>query len=105
MRIASYNIRKAVGLDWRRDPDRIVDVLAEIDADVVVLQEADRRIGARAGVLPLDHNIRVIITRIVSLRTLPKKEAKNRTTNSIIRITPTTPPTAINPSSPFVCPA
>ena len=54
MRIASYNIRKAVGLDWRRDPDRIVDVLGEIDADIVVLQEADRRMGARAGVLPLD---------------------------------------------------
>lgn len=54
MRVASYNIRKAVGLDWRRDPHRIVDVLAEIDADVVVLQEADKRIGGRNGVLPLD---------------------------------------------------
>ncbi len=54
MRVASYNIRKAVGLDWRRDPDRIVDVLGEIDADVVVLQEADKRIGSRAGVLPLE---------------------------------------------------
>lgn len=54
MRVASYNIRKAVGLDWRRDPHRIVDVLAEIDADVVVLQEADKRIGGRDGVLPLD---------------------------------------------------
>lgn len=54
MRIASYNIRKAVGLDWRRDPHRIVDVIAEIDADVVVLQEADKRIGERPGILPLD---------------------------------------------------
>jgi endonuclease/exonuclease/phosphatase family metal-dependent hydrolase len=53
VRIASYNIRKAVGLDWRRDPDRIVDVLAELDADFVVLQEADRRVGPRACVLPL----------------------------------------------------
>lgn len=51
MRIVSYNIRKAVGLDWRRDPDRIADVLEEISADVVVLQEADKRLGARAGVL------------------------------------------------------
>jgi len=54
LRLASYNIRKAVGLDWRRDPDRICDVLAEIDADVVVLQEADKRVGTREGVLPLD---------------------------------------------------
>ena len=54
VKIASYNIRKAVGLDWRRDPERVTDVLLEIDADVVVLQEADRRTGARAGVLPID---------------------------------------------------
>ena len=54
MRIASYNIRKAVGLDWRRDPHRIIDVLGELDADVIALQEADRRTGTRAGVLPLD---------------------------------------------------
>ena len=54
MRIASYNIRKAVGLDWRRDPHRIVDVIGEINADIVVLQEADKRLGQRPGVLPLD---------------------------------------------------
>lgn len=54
MRIVSYNIRKAVGLDWRRDTDRILDVLAEVDADIVVLQEADKRLGDKAGVLPLD---------------------------------------------------
>lgn len=52
LRVASYNIRKAVGLDWRRDHQRILDVLAEIDADVVVLQEADKRLGLRPGVLP-----------------------------------------------------
>lgn len=54
MRIASYNIRKAVGLDWRRDPHRIVDVIGELDADIVVLQEADKRLGQRPGVLPLE---------------------------------------------------
>ncbi|MEI4232093.1 endonuclease/exonuclease/phosphatase family protein [Roseovarius sp. D22-M7] len=52
MRIASYNIRKAVGLDWRRDPFRIIRVLAALEADVVALQEADRRLGARPAVLP-----------------------------------------------------
>ncbi|WP_439124121.1 endonuclease/exonuclease/phosphatase family protein [Marivita sp.] len=54
MRIASYNIRKAVGLDWRRDPLRIIRVLEELDADVVALQEADKRLGARPAVLPDD---------------------------------------------------
>ncbi|GGC38259.1 endonuclease [Novosphingobium marinum] len=51
--VASYNIHKAVGLDRRRDPDRILTVLREIDADVVALQEADRRFGKRETVLPL----------------------------------------------------
>ncbi|HKX79960.1 MAG TPA: endonuclease/exonuclease/phosphatase family protein [Novosphingobium sp.] len=50
---ASYNIHKAVGLDRRRDPARILSVLREIDADVVALQEVDRRFGRRASVLPL----------------------------------------------------
>ena len=49
---ASYNIHKAVGLDRRRNPERILAVLHEIDADVIALQEADRRIGDRASVLP-----------------------------------------------------
>ncbi len=48
---ASYNIHKAVGLDGRRDPDRIIAVLRELDADVIALQEADRRVGQRASVL------------------------------------------------------
>ena len=49
---ASYNIRKAVGLDRKRDPERILAVLHEINADVVALQECDRRLGPRASVLP-----------------------------------------------------
>ena len=49
---ASYNIHKAVGLDRRRDPDRILSVLHELDADVVALQEVDRRFGVRESVLP-----------------------------------------------------
>jgi endonuclease/exonuclease/phosphatase family metal-dependent hydrolase len=49
---ASYNIHKAVGIDRRRDPDRILSVLREIDADVIALQEADRRFGRRESVLP-----------------------------------------------------
>jgi len=53
LKFASYNIRKAVGLDRRRDPERILSVLREIDADIVALQEADRRIGRRASALPL----------------------------------------------------
>ena len=50
--VASYNIHKGVGLDRRRDPERILGVLREINADVIALQEADRRFGERASVLP-----------------------------------------------------
>lgn len=49
---ASYNIHKAVGLDGRRNADRILSVLNEIDADVVALQEVDRRFGQKESVLP-----------------------------------------------------
>lgn len=37
--VASYNIHKCTGLDRRVDLDRIADVLQEIDADLVGLQE------------------------------------------------------------------
>jgi len=52
LRVASYNIRKGIGTDRRRDPARILRVLGEIDADIVALQEADRRFGLRESVLP-----------------------------------------------------
>ena len=39
VRIATYNIHKCVGMDRRYSPERIVDVLREIDADIVGLQE------------------------------------------------------------------
>ncbi|MEG3090084.1 endonuclease/exonuclease/phosphatase family protein [Sphingomonas sp. PB1R3] len=53
IKVASYNIRKGIGADRRRNPDRILDVLREVDADVIALQEADRRFGEREGVIPL----------------------------------------------------
>lgn len=52
LRLASYNIQKAVGMDLRRDPARILAVINALDADVVVLQEADKRLGPRPTALP-----------------------------------------------------
>ncbi len=52
LRLASYNIRKCIGLDRRRDPGRILKVINGLEADVVVLQEADRRLGPRRAALP-----------------------------------------------------
>lgn len=53
IRVASYNMRKAIGTDRKRRPERTIDVLNELDADVVALQEADRRFGARASAIPV----------------------------------------------------
>ena len=50
--VASYNMRKAIGIDRRRRPDRVLEVLREIDADIVALQEADKRFGTRASAVP-----------------------------------------------------
>ena len=38
-RVATYNIHKCVGIDRKYSPERVADVLREIDADVVALQE------------------------------------------------------------------
>lgn len=39
LRIASYNVHKCTGMDARRDPDRIADVIRSLDADIISLQE------------------------------------------------------------------
>ncbi|MBE3640041.1 endonuclease/exonuclease/phosphatase family protein [Mangrovicoccus algicola] len=52
MRIVSYNIRKALGTDRRRAPGRILDILNRLEPDIVLLQEADLRLGARPAALP-----------------------------------------------------
>ena len=51
LKVASYNMRKGIGTDRRRSPERILEVLCEMGADVIALQEADRRFGQRACVL------------------------------------------------------
>lgn len=54
IRIASYNIRKARGLDQRRIPERSLQVINHLHADIVLLQEADRRLGPRKPAISRD---------------------------------------------------
>jgi endonuclease/exonuclease/phosphatase family metal-dependent hydrolase len=42
LRVLTYNIHKAIGVDRVFAPDRIVEVLRHHDADVALLQEVDR---------------------------------------------------------------
>lgn len=52
--VLSWNIRKAIGLDWRRDPARICAALAAFRPDIALIQEVDKRLGARPAALPRD---------------------------------------------------
>lgn len=41
LRVATYNIHRAIGLDRRFQPERIVQILRDHDPDIVLLQEVD----------------------------------------------------------------
>jgi endonuclease/exonuclease/phosphatase family metal-dependent hydrolase len=53
LRVASWNLHKCVGADGVFDPERSASVIGEFGADVVALQEADKRFGRRTGLLDL----------------------------------------------------
>lgn len=52
IRILSYNIHKAIGVDRRFCPDRIVEIIRHHDPDVALLQEVDRNVP-RSGLMDL----------------------------------------------------
>jgi endonuclease/exonuclease/phosphatase family metal-dependent hydrolase len=52
VKVATYNIRKCIGTDRKRNAERILAVLSELSADIIALQEADRRFGQRASAIP-----------------------------------------------------
>ena len=54
LRIATYNLQKCIGLDLRRRPDRSLRVIQALGADLVILQEADKRLPPRPAALPRD---------------------------------------------------
>jgi endonuclease/exonuclease/phosphatase family metal-dependent hydrolase len=55
LKIASYNVHQCVGMDFRRDPSRIAQVLQELDCDVIGLQEVDNQSGVHAESMQLDY--------------------------------------------------
>lgn len=52
LRLATWNIRAGLGTDLRRDAGRVMDAIAAMRPDVLALQEADFRLGARPSALP-----------------------------------------------------
>lgn len=55
LHVASYNIHQCVGTDGRHDPGRIAQVLSEIGADVVGLQEVDAGYHREGGTDQIDY--------------------------------------------------
>lgn len=66
LRLASWNIRAGLGTDLRRDPMRVARAIAALGADIVALQEADFRRGARPTALP-----RPLLERVTGLVPVP----------------------------------
>ena len=70
--VASYNIHRGVGLDRRRDLDRIAAVIEEMQPDVVGLQEVIRAAGSAQADQPgylarrLDMELVMGVTREVA---------------------------------------
>ena len=53
--IASYNIHSSVGMDRRRSPARIAQVLQELDCDIYALQEVDNQPGEHEESMQLEY--------------------------------------------------
>lgn len=92
LRIATWNIHSCVGLDARFAPDRIAEVIKELDVDLVGLQEVgwhhrgeagldqfaflEKATGLKAHAGPTKHNARAhygnaILTRLPVLKCAP----------------------------------
>ena len=50
LRVLSYNIHHAEGVDGKLDVDRIAQVILSADADIVALQEVDQKVTRSKGV-------------------------------------------------------
>ena len=75
LRVLTYNIHRAIGMDRRFRPDRIADILHHHDADLVLLQEVDdgvprsRRLDLARKLAQLGDYPHYAVGHNVSLRT------------------------------------
>lgn len=66
LRLASYNLHKCRGVTGPHAPERNLAVIAEMNPDVIALQEVDFRFGARREALP-----RALIEKMTGLVPAP----------------------------------
>ena len=66
LRVASYNLHKCRGMVGPHAPERNLQVIADLGADVIALQEVDFRFGARPEALP-----RALIRELTGMEPAP----------------------------------
>lgn len=49
LRVVTWNVHSCIGRDGRVEPERVADVLGELDADLIGLQEVDSRQSSKSG--------------------------------------------------------
>jgi endonuclease/exonuclease/phosphatase family metal-dependent hydrolase len=74
LRLASYNIHQCVGGDGRRDPGRVADVLRELGADVIGLQEVDARPGLATDSVQMEYLAHALGLRAISGPTIHRHD-------------------------------
>ena len=76
LRIATYNVHACIGRDGRQDPDRVAAVVAELNADVVALQEF-----TYPASVAIDTRIPVVLTTLDSYQCAlgPTRQRAGRT--------------------------
>ena len=72
MRVATFNVHKCIGPDGVCRPERIAGVIAELAADVVAIQEVDKRFRERQGLLDANH-----LLATTGMHLLPQSDLAN----------------------------
>jgi endonuclease/exonuclease/phosphatase family metal-dependent hydrolase len=73
--VASYNIHRCVGSDWRRDVRRVADVIRELQCDAVGLQEVESKTGSGEDAMQLEFLARATGMTAVAGLTIVRREA------------------------------
>jgi endonuclease/exonuclease/phosphatase family metal-dependent hydrolase len=71
--IGSYNVHSCVGMDRRRRPSRVADVIREMDCDILALQEVDNQPGEDVESMQLEYLAQVLeMAAVPGLRMIRK---------------------------------
>jgi len=75
LRVATYNLHECVGTDGTRSPERVLDVLRRLDADLLLLQEISNRYHPEGGGRMIDWFARALGMHAIVGQTLVRGDA------------------------------